>query len=48
MLFLLLRVKADEAYLVGRGLAPVAAYLDVPGIIRIAQALFNLIIGINI
>ena len=25
----------------------VAAYLDVPGIIRIAQALFNLIIGIN-
>merc|ERR1719284_1655006 len=31
------RVKADEAYLVGRGLAPVAAYLDVPGIIRIAQ-----------
>ena len=43
-----LRVKADEAYLVGRGLAPVAAYLDVPGIIRIAQALFNLIIGINI
>ena len=40
------RVKADEAYLVGRGLAPVAAYLDVPGIIRIAQVLFNLIIGI--
>jgi pyruvate carboxylase len=31
------RVKADEAYLVGKGQAPVAAYLDVPGIIRIAQ-----------
>lgn len=31
------RVKADEAYLVGKGLAPVAAYLDVPGIVRIAQ-----------
>ena len=34
---MLIRVKADEAYLVGRGLAPVAAYLDVPGIVRIAQ-----------
>ena len=31
------RTKADEAYLVGKGLAPVAAYLDVPGIVRIAQ-----------
>eukprot|EP00092_Neocalanus_flemingeri_P000966 GFUD01001033.1.p1 GENE.GFUD01001033.1~~GFUD01001033.1.p1 ORF type:complete len:1189 (+),score=366.11 GFUD01001033.1:73-3639(+) len=31
------RVKADEAYLVGKGLAPVAAYLDIPGIVRIAQ-----------
>jgi len=31
------RVKADEAYLVGRGLAPVAAYLDIPGIVRTAQ-----------
>jgi len=31
------RVKADEAYLVGKGLAPVAAYLDVPGIVRVAQ-----------
>ena len=37
MVLLVLRVKADEAYLVGRGLAPVAAYLDVPGIVRIAQ-----------
>jgi len=31
------RVKADEAYLVGKGLPPVAAYLDIPGIVRIAQ-----------
>jgi len=31
------RVKADEAYVVGRGLEPVAAYLDIPGIIRVAQ-----------
>ena len=33
------RTKADEAYLVGKGLAPVAAYLDVPGIVRIAQVM---------
>jgi hypothetical protein len=33
----LFRVKADEGYLVGRGLAPVAAYLDIPGIVKIAQ-----------
>merc|ERR1719292_140945 len=31
------RVKADEAYIVGKGLPPVAAYLDIPGIIDIAQ-----------
>jgi len=31
------RLKADEAYLVGKGLPPVAAYLDVPGIVRIAK-----------
>lgn len=31
------RVKADEAYLVGKGLAPVAAYLSIPDIIRVAQ-----------
>ena len=37
VMVMLTRVKADEAYLVGRGLAPVAAYLDVPGIVRIAQ-----------
>jgi len=32
------RVKACEAYVVGKGLPPVAAYLDVPGIIDIALA----------
>jgi len=31
------RVKADEAYLVGKGKAPVAAYLDIPGIVNLAQ-----------
>ncbi|XP_071657587.1 pyruvate carboxylase, mitochondrial isoform X1 [Patagioenas fasciata] len=31
------RQKADEAYLVGRGLAPVQAYLHIPDIIRVAQ-----------
>ena len=32
------RQKADESYLVGEGLDPVAAYLDIPGIIKIAKA----------
>ncbi|XP_063957669.1 pyruvate carboxylase, mitochondrial-like isoform X2 [Lytechinus pictus] len=31
------RGKADEAYLIGKGLPPVAAYLSVPEIIRIAK-----------
>ncbi|XP_032533614.1 LOW QUALITY PROTEIN: pyruvate carboxylase, mitochondrial-like, partial [Chiroxiphia lanceolata] len=31
------RQKADEAYLVGRGLPPVQAYLHIPDIIRVAQ-----------
>ncbi|KAK5643276.1 hypothetical protein RI129_007121 [Pyrocoelia pectoralis] len=31
------RLKADESYLVGEGLAPVQAYLSVPDIIRICQ-----------
>ena len=35
MLFL---QKADEAYLVGKDKDPVAAYLDIPDIIRIAKA----------
>lgn len=31
------RLKADEAYIIGRGLAPVAAYLNIPEIIQIAK-----------
>lgn len=31
------RQKADEAYLIGKGLAPVAAYLDITEIIRVAK-----------
>ena len=31
------RQKADEAYLIGKGLAPVAAYLHIPEIIRVAK-----------
>jgi hypothetical protein len=31
------RQKADESYLVGKGLAPVAAYLSIPEIIRVAK-----------
>ena len=32
------RFKADEAYLVGQGKGPVAAYLDIESIISIAKA----------
>lgn len=31
------RLKADEAYLVGKGLPPVQAYLSIPEIIRISK-----------
>ena len=31
------RFKADEAYLVGQGKGPVAAYLDIPGIVSLAR-----------
>ncbi len=31
------RFKADEAYLVGEGKGPVGAYLDIPGIVALAQ-----------
>jgi pyruvate carboxylase len=31
------RFKADEAYLVGQGKGPVAAYLDIPGIVTLAK-----------
>ncbi len=35
--FALHRFKADEAYLVGEGKGPVAAYLDIPGILAVAR-----------
>ena len=35
--FALHRFKADESYLVGAGQKPIAAYLDIPDIIRIAK-----------
>ncbi|KAL2079506.1 hypothetical protein ACEWY4_025250 [Coilia grayii] len=31
------RQKADESYLIGKGLAPVAAYLHIPDIIKVAK-----------
>jgi pyruvate carboxylase len=31
------RLKSDESFLIGKGQAPVAAYLNIPEIIRIAQ-----------
>ena len=31
------RQKADESYLVGKGLPPVEAYLNIPEIIRVAK-----------
>ena len=31
------RQKADEAYLVGKGLDPIAAYLNIPEIIKVAK-----------
>ena len=34
------RQKADEAYLIGKGLPPVAAYLNIPEIIQIAKVGF--------
>lgn len=34
------RQKADESYLIGKGLAPIQAYLSIPEIIRIALVSF--------
>lgn len=31
------RVKADESYVIGQGLPPVAAYLNIPEIVKIAK-----------
>ena len=35
------RQKADESYLIGKGLPPVEAYLSIPEIIRIAKVRFS-------
>jgi len=35
--FCMHRFKADESYLVGKGKGPVAAYLDIPGIVTLAS-----------
>ena len=35
------RQKADESYLIGKGLPPVAAYLNIPEIISIAKVSFH-------
>lgn len=35
------RQKADEAYLIGKGLSPVAAYLHIPDIIKVAKVRKN-------
>lgn len=32
------RFKADEAYLIGRGMSPIGAYLSIPEIIRVARS----------
>lgn len=31
------RLKADESYLIGQGLPPVAAYLNIPEIVKVAK-----------
>lgn len=31
------RIKADESFRIGKGLAPIAAYLNIPEIIKVAQ-----------
>lgn len=38
------RQKADEAFLIGKGLAPVAAYLNIPEIIRVAKVSHRLVL----
>lgn len=37
--FAFCRQKADEAYLIGKGLPPVAAYLHIPDIIKVAKVM---------
>lgn len=36
------RQKADESYLIGKGLEPVAAYLNIPEIVQIAKVWISL------
>ena len=36
------RIKADESYLIGKGLQPVQAYLNIPEIIKIAKVFYFL------
>lgn len=31
------RLKADESYMIGAGLPPVAAYLNIPEIVKVAK-----------
>jgi len=38
------RRRGDEAYLIGRGLAPVSAYLNIPEIVQVFTFPFNFII----
>ena len=35
------RIKADESYLIGKGLAPVQAYLSIPQIVKLAKVRAN-------
>ena len=42
------RQKADEAYLIGKGMPPVAAYLNIPEIIKIAKVFEALFVWLGI
>lgn len=42
------RQKADEAYLIGRGLTPVQAYLHIPDIIKVAKVSGSCIVGMGV
>jgi pyruvate carboxylase len=35
------RIKADESYLIGKGLAPVQAYLNIKEIVKLAKVLYS-------
>ena len=41
------RLKADESYQIGKGLPPVAAYLNIPEIIQIALVGIYVIVGVT-